>query len=160
MLVKCKCHGEKHERNDLFKVVVNNKNEYYCSENDYITIKKEKDYKADIYSTINEIFGYKVINTLLFKEISNIATTTSYEKLHNYINYNKEMLNKIMSGKTFNNEVGKIRYFSTIIKNNIIDYVKQDDEQLSLEPKEYDIEKVLYKPKNRRKCINDYLEEM
>jgi len=43
MLVICKCHGIKKERNTLYKVIVNGKNNYYCSEQDYIKMQEEKE---------------------------------------------------------------------------------------------------------------------
>lgn len=159
MLVKCRYCGDKHERNEMYKVVVNNKNEYYCNGDEYITVQKNKEYKSQTYNIINEIFGYKVINTLLFKELKTIVALSSYENLYGYLNHNINQLKQIMN-KQFNNEVGKIRYFSAIVKNNITDYIEVENDVTTVTYDINDIEKTKYKPKQRRKCIMDYLKEV
>lgn len=42
MLVKCRKCGNKIDRNNAFKVVVDNKNVYYCNEKEYEEHVKEK----------------------------------------------------------------------------------------------------------------------
>ena len=70
MLVKCRYCDNKIDRKDAFKVVVDGKNIYYCNEAEYLTVLHDRKIRDDTYECINEIFGYKVINTALFKELS------------------------------------------------------------------------------------------
>lgn len=158
MLVKCKACGIKHDRNEMFKVIINSKNEYYCNEKEYIDVQKNKEYKFNTYEIINEIFGYKVVNTLLFKELKTVVELSSYEKLSKYLTENECKLKQFMN-KQFNSEIGKIRYFTTIIKNNIVDYIDTENNVTYVTYNIDDIEQVKYKRKERRKCLIDYLKE-
>lgn len=160
MLIICKCHGEKKEKSTLFKVIINGKNEYYCSESEYIKIKQDKQQdkqtKLDIYNQINEIFGCVVTNTVLFKELAEITKVYSSVKVASYIQYNKFQLDKFMS-KTFNNEYCKIKYFAAILKNSLADYKIKELETI----KEIEFENIenKYQAKPRKKSIDDYLLE-
>jgi len=157
VLVKCKCHNNKIERDAAYKVVVNNKNEYYCNEYEYLKIKEEKENRINTYNIINDIFGYVVINTILFKEINEISKVYSYTKIYSYIKENLDNLNKFMN-KNFNNEYGKIKYFTTIIKNNLKDYIIPKREIVKISDSEIIENKYSIKP--RRKSIEDYIKEM
>ena len=66
MLVKCRICGNKTERNDAYKVVVNGKNEYYCSEKEYKQKQKQIADKEKTIKIINEIFGYEITNSALY----------------------------------------------------------------------------------------------
>jgi len=156
MLIICKCHGIKKERNTLYKVIVNGKNNYYCSEQDYIKMQEEKESKIIVFNMINDIFGYKVINTAIFKELSEISNIHTYNKISSYIQDNKSQL-EIFMRKDFDTEYGKIRYFSTILKNNLVDYKipkKDKDKEINVE-----IVNVKYTSRNRKKNLNEYLDE-
>lgn len=157
MLVKCKCCGNKIERDIAFKIVINNKNNYYCSEIEYKKMETEKQNKAHVYSLIDEIFGYKIINTVINKEISIISKENTYEKVYKYLLENKQYLEKVMN-RSFDNEYGKIKYFSTIIRNNIKDYKcianKENNESFNVENV-----KTVYKPIKHKKTLEEYMEE-
>lgn len=157
MLVKCKCHSEKIDRDTAFKVIINNKNEYYCTEKDYLKIKQEKENRKNLFDNINNLFGYIVTNTILYKEISELSKIYPYAKINSYINDNSQMLEKYMS-KSFNNEYGKIKYFTTIIKNNIKDYVVSKPKNIKQSNTE--IVSVIYTPKTRKKSMDEYLKEL
>lgn len=156
MQVKCKCHGIKIERDTAYKVVINNKNQYYCNEQEYINIQNTKKIKDDTYNSINEVFGYKVVNTAIFKEINELLETTDYQTITSLIISKSKYLSNILA-KDFNSEYGKIRYFIAIIKNGLKDFqiqnktevIKQFDNEV-FEPK--------YKPKARKKSLSEYEE--
>ena len=52
-------------------------------------------------------FGEKVTNTLLYTEISAIATVHSYEKIRSYLQDNKEKIEFDMSFGVLNNQILK-----------------------------------------------------
>ena len=157
MLVNCKCHiGNKIDRDIAYKVVVNNKNEYYCTEKDYLKIINDKENRKILLEKINDVFGYIITNTILHKELSEISNIHTYNKISSYIQDNKSQLEKFMK-KDFDTEYGKIRYFSTILKNNLVDYKipkKEKDKEINVE-----IISVKYTSKNRKKNLNEYLDE-
>lgn len=158
MLVYCKCHiGHKIDRDTAFKVIVNNKNEYYCTEKDYLKIKEDKDTRKYLILKINDVFGYIITNTALSKELSELSKVYSYTKINSYVTDNMNELQKFMS-KSFNNEYGKIRYFSTILKNNLKDYIVSTP--VAVKQSDAEIIGVRYKSKTRKKSMDEYMDEV
>lgn len=96
MLVKCRLCGTKVDRENAFKVVVGNKNAYYCNEAEYQKVLHNREVKDNTYTCINEIFGYKVLNSALFKEINLLLETYSYEHILAYLMENKNYITKVL----------------------------------------------------------------
>ena len=158
ILVKCKCHeNNKIERDTAFKVIINGKNEYYCSEKYYLLIKEEKENRIKCIENINKIFGYTITNTALFKELKIIAEIYTYKKINSYLMDNNNFLEKVMS-KDFSSEYGKIRYFITILNNNLQDYKLKEPE--AIRQSYIEIIEVNYKSKERKKNLLEYIEEL
>ena len=153
--VKCRICKTEIDKDIAYKV---GKNRYYCSEEEYLhrLEKKEKELleaeeakrklneiKDEIYNIICEIFGRKITNTSLFKELTELNETYTYDDIYLYIDDNFEILDKTMYEKDFDTEYLKIRYFFGIIKNNIFDYlnIKKDEieEKQYIKSIEYDI---------------------
>lgn len=158
MLVKCRICATKIERNDAYKITVNGKNEYYCNEKEYKQKLKQTADKDNTFKFINEIFGYEVTNSVLFKELKEISVRHPYDRIYAFLCNNRAMLERSMS-KSFTSEYGKIRYFTTIIKNNIVDYVQIDDEPY-ITDNEYEVLDIKYKPKKKRRAMSDLEKEL
>lgn len=152
MLVKCRQCGTKIDRKTAFKVVVGGKNAYYCNEAEYQKTLHEKEIKTNTYDCINQIFGYKVLNSALFKEINLLLQVYSYEHILAYLMGNKNYITKVLE-KDFVSEYAKIRYFSAIIKNNIADFKMKEPEK----PREIDVDMPIrnYKRKNKRRSLEE-----
>ena len=155
--VKCKYCGKLIQRENAYKVVKGNVNNYYCSETEYNNMLSaklaEQKNKEKMYSLINDIIG-KTTNTILFKEIKIWLSVTNYSNIVSYLIDNKQFLVDTMQKKNFANDYGMIRYFSAIVKNNIGDYKPPTPEII----RKIDIEiyDTKFKPKTRRKCLTDY----
>ena len=54
----------------------------------------QKEIKDNTYNLINEIFGRKVTNTALFKEINTLLETHTYEEILSYLQDNEDYLRK------------------------------------------------------------------
>lgn len=121
MLVKCKCCGNKIERESAYKVMTDKGNKYYCSKAEYEAMQKEKADKDAIYTEIVDIFGYKIQNSALFKEWKCWNELASNEKILSYIQENKDYI-KGSVGKLNSTEYARIRYMSAILKNSLVDY--------------------------------------
>ena len=121
MLVKCRICGNKIDKVKAFKVLNGTINMYYCSEEEYKDSLKANISKDNVFKSIEKIFGYKCTHTSIFKELSEISKIYSNEKIGIYLEENEEYLRKIML-KEFSGEYGKIRYFSTILRNNLQNY--------------------------------------
>lgn len=153
MLVKCKGCQEKIDRDIAYKIVINGKNNYYCNEQEYKDIKNKKEIKDNTYLKIYDIFGRKITNTILFKEVNELADIYGYEIIYAYLDKNQDYLSNVMS-KDFNNEFGQIRYFSAILKNSLTDFKVENkvvEKKLIV-----DIPKNNFKPKQRKKSLIEY----
>jgi len=157
MLVKCKCHSVKIDKDIAFKVIVNSKNEYYCSEREYLELKEKKEGRKILLEKINNVFGYTITNTILNKELSELSKVYSFTKMNSYVNENMIELQKFMS-KSFTSEYGKIKYFTTILKNNLKDYIVAKSEVVKELREEIIISK--YKPINRKKSLSEYINDL
>ena len=154
MLVSCKICKTKNEKDTSYKVVVNGKNQYYCSEKEYLDDLADKKAKADVFKICMDILG-NTTNTVLFKEIAEISNVHTYSKILLYLLENITKIKEFMN-KSFSSEYGKIKYFTTIIRNNIGDFVVEVKEERVVP---VEIVEVNYKPRNRKKSLNQYLDE-
>lgn len=156
MLVKCRICGNKIDRNDAYNVVINGKNNYYCSKFEYDPWKEKKDIKNKTYELINDIFERKVTNTVLFKEIGDLADIYTYEKIRNYLIANETYLSTVMR-KSFFSEYAQIRYFDAILKNSLVDFCEEVKEY----KKEIEIEvpKMKFTRNKKRKPLLEYESE-
>ena len=126
MLVKCKGCGEKIDRDIAYRVTMKGKNIYYCSKAEYDNIIKAREIKDNTYNLICQLFGYKITNTSLFKELNLISESHSYNIIFSYLQENYEYLLEVLS-KNFNSEYAKIRYFSAILKNSLADFKTKEE---------------------------------
>lgn len=116
-------------------------------------INNKKQMKDNTYNLIYEIFGYKVTHTTLYKEIGELSNTYKYENILDYLEENKSYLKSAMN-KRFVNEYAKIRYFTAILKNSLVDFQRNVPEIKTLF--EADIPKSNYKQRKRKKTIAEY----
>lgn len=156
MLVICKGCKNKIERNEAFKIVVKNKNTYYCSVTEYETINIEKESKNKAIDLVFEIIG-ETTNTAIFKELADIAKVHTYAKLFKFIEGNMIDLDAALSRNDFVHEYAKIRYFSAIIKNQIGDF-KEEIENTDVNDYVDVVEEVKYVP-TKKKSFADFINE-
>ena len=150
--------GEKIDRLLAHKVNIDGKNHYYCTEKEYRDLVAKQETKDNTYALINNIFGKKVINTALFKEINLLLETHTYAEILSYLQDNEDYLGRVMS-KDFQSEYAKIRYFSTILKNNMADFQQKEEVRIVRDVK-VDVSKSKFKRKNKRKPLVEYEEEV
>lgn len=156
MLVKCRICKNKIERNDAYRVVVKDKNHYYCNVDEYISWNEENESRMKVIDFSFEVIG-ETTNTSLMKELAQIAKVHGYKKMINYMEFDVENIVNAMN-KHFETEYGKIRYFTAIIKNSIGDF-KEKVEVENIELHEVDvIEEVKYTP-TKRKSFADLIDE-
>ena len=150
MLVKCKCCGNKIERESAYKVMTVTGNKYYCSTAEYEAMQKEKADKDAIYTEIVNIFGYKIQNSALFKEWKCWNELASNEKILSYIQENKDYI-KGAVGKLNSTEYARVRYMSAILKNSLVDYKvepRKEPEKITVDCEIY--EAPIFTKKKRR----------
>ena len=126
-MAKCKCKicGTPHNTNDAYKVVVNNKSQYYCSQEEYekdlANKKKTAEDKDKVYNLICDMFGYDIQNTQFFAEWVLWNKLKSNEIIYKYLRENEDYLQQICD-RSFDTEYQKIRYFSAVLKNSLRDF--------------------------------------
>jgi hypothetical protein len=127
-------------------------NHYYCNKQEYDEIQRKKQSKDNTFLCINDIFGYKVTSTVLFKEINGLHDTYTYEKIFAYLQDNQQYLQQVME-KDFASEYAKIRYFSAILKNNLVDFKIKEPE--FIRTMDVDMPSNRYKRKKQRKALSE-----
>ena len=127
-MAKCKCRICKtpHDTKDAYKVVVNNKPQYYCSQEEYEKDlekkKKAAEDKDRVYYLICDIMGEKeILNTALWKEKIEWNKVFSDEFIAKYLQENKEYLTSAIT-RLDSSQFAKIRYLSAILKNSLGDF--------------------------------------
>lgn len=169
MRVKCRYCGERVEKEDAYKDP--NKNSYYCSEEHYLAtmknredLQKEKEEKRQkkidpVYEEVADIFGYRIQNSQLFKEMKLWRSICDDEKILAYLQehngYIKSKLEKLNSS-----EYARIRYVSAILKNSLKDYVAT----VKVEPEKINVDCEIYEPtvfaKKKRRGLSELEDEV
>ena len=169
MRIKCRYCGERVEKEDAYKDP--NKNSYYCSEEHYLaTMKKREDFQKEkeekkqnkidpVYEEVADIFGYRIQNSQLFKEMKLWRSICDDEKILAYLQehngYIKSKLEKLNSS-----EYARIRYVSAILKNSLKDYVAT----VRVEPEKINVDCEIYEPtvfaKKKRRGLSELEDEV
>jgi YHS domain-containing protein len=123
---KCKICGTKLDTKTAYKLTdKNGKPKYYCSASEFeaeeTRKKKAKEDRNRVYFLICDMFGYEIQNTKFFAEWVLWNKLKSDEIIYKYLRENETYLQQICD-KSYDNEYGKIMYFSAILKNSLRDY--------------------------------------
>lgn len=128
--VKCKKCGKQLINTEAYKVVKGNKNEYYCSENEYNEIIKEKVIKDECMRLVSEVFNVKYCVPMIVKELNNLRKYYDYETIIS--TFKDKETRKTIDWFLSENEIcyGTIRYVFVVIENNIDKIFKQRKKEL------------------------------
>ena len=126
MLVTCKICKTKVDRDSCYKRVVNGKNWYCCSKEEYDKHEQEKAKEAadkdKVYKLVCQIIGRdQIINSILWKEKAVWNSVKPDEIIGKYLEENKDYLVSVIS-RLEDKEYNRIRYLSAIVKNNLGDF--------------------------------------
>lgn len=119
---KCKCKICTNElTTDIAFKVTNEKgvNSYYCSEDEYNQMMKEKTSKDKCLATITEIFGVKMLPPVMVKKVNELRPFYDYVVIEKTFKEYKDKVKWALESKDFNNEFSKAKYIISIIANNI-----------------------------------------
>lgn len=130
-MARCKCGYDKNplDTKTAFKVVIDEKNTYFCSEECYnhFCKAKEKQEKINeeynqIFDLTREIFGYEFQSIgLLRKEVLAWEKVGTRAKIIAYLTENKDWLSDVMS-KEFASDFNRVRYYSVIVAGKLHDF--------------------------------------
>lgn len=156
---KCKYCGKSIDTKNAYKVVIGKINRYFCNEEEYNIVHNAQQIKDDTFNIIYEIFGRKVTNTILYKEINELSSIYSFEKIKAYLSENIEYLNNIIQNKSFQSEYAQIRYFVAILKNSLTDFKYEKKEKINKEV-EIDMPICIFKRRPNKKTLAEYEQEV
>ena len=149
--VKCRFCEQFTIQKEAFKVVVNDKNEYYCNEEHYKQAKSKKENRKKVLDMCDELFEIKVSrDTLFLKELKIVTEDIKIETLADYISENMVDLDVSMA-KDFKTLNFKIKYFFEIIRKNIQAFENEQKQDKKIE--HYQVEHINYKFKPRKRKI-------
>ena len=163
MQVTCQICKKQIERDTAYKRVVGKVNKYYCSEQEW-KAEEDKKKKVDedrnkVYFLICDMFGYEIQNTKFFSEWVLWNKLKSDEIIYKYLRENESYLQQVCD-KSYNNEYGRIMYFSAILKNSLRDF--KPKAEVAEKPKII-VEETIYEAPtqsfNKRRSLDD-LEDM
>jgi hypothetical protein len=157
--VKCRYCGNSIDITTAYKIVVGKVNRYFCNKNEYEKVCQTQQIKDKTYDVIYDIFGYKVTNTILYKEIHELSLVYAYEKIYAYLSDNIAYLKKVIQNKEFQSEYAQIRYFAAILKNNLADFHYEEKTPVIKEV-DIDMSSCNYKRKTKRKTLAEYEQEV
>ena len=130
-MARCNCKYDKKQLDTktAFKVVIKDKNTYWCSEECYnkYLVEKEAQNKInaeydEIYELTKQIFGYEFTGySLLKREINTWEKVGARAKIIAYLTENKDWLSNVMS-KEFASDFNRVRYYSVIVAGKLHDF--------------------------------------
>lgn len=156
---KCKYCGKSIDTKVAYKVAVGKTNRYFCNKEEYDIVYKAQKIKNDTYDLIFEIFGRKVTNTILYKEVNELSPVYPYERIKAYLEQNMTYLSNLMQNKSFQSEYAQIRYFTAILKNNLTDFKYEKKERINIKV-DIDMPEYVFKRKSDRKPLIEFEEEV
>ena len=130
-MARCNCKYDKKQLDTktAFKVVIKEKNTYFCDENCYNKYLSEKTAQDkinaeydEIYELTKQIFGYEFTGySLLKREINTWEKVGTRAKIIAYLTENKDWLSNVMS-KEFASDFNRVRYYSVIVAGKLHDF--------------------------------------
>ena len=162
--------GKQIDKNDAFCAPTGGGRFYYCNEEEAKTKELEKAKKVEknnkpkkidpVYEEIADIFGYRVQNSVLFKEMKFWREICDDKKILAYLQEHKDYIKNAV-GRLNSNEYARIRYVSAILKNNLKDY---SEKTVIVEPVKIEVNCEVYEPttssKKRRRGLNAIEDEV
>jgi YHS domain-containing protein len=168
-MARCNCRYDKKQLDTktAFKVVIKEKNTYFCDENcynKYLADKAEQDKinaeYDEIYELTKQIFGYEFTGySLLKREINTWEKVGARAKIIAYLTENKDWLSNVMS-KEFASDFNRVRYYSVIVAGKLHDFKPKPAE---VEKPKVVVEETIYEAPtqslNKRRSLAE-LEDM
>jgi YHS domain-containing protein len=167
MRCKCKYDDKQLDTKTAFKIVIKEKNTYFCTEecyNHYLADKEKQDKinaeYDEIYEITKQIFGYEFTGySLLKREINTWEKVGTRAKIIAYLTDNKDWLSNVMS-KEFASDFNRVRYYSVIVAGKLHDFKPKT---IEAEKPKIVVEETIYtaptQTLNKRRSLAD-LEDM
>lgn len=162
-MARCNCRYDKKQLDTktAFKVIIDEKNTYWCSEDCYNHFREAKEKQAkinaeydEIYELTKQIFGYEFTGySLLKREINTWEKVGTRAKIIAYLTENKDWLSDVMS-KEFASDFNRVRYYSVIVAGKLHDYKPKVIETAPPKVVVEEHYETKYKPKVRQALLD------
>lgn len=166
---KCKLCGKVVNRETGYSISINNKNNWFCNENEYQSWQKERNDEANFRLDLQTLFGlnlnirqdksWDMINSFF----NSLRKKYSREEIYWYFDCNIDKISNILNKKSFDSEFGMMRYLITVVNNEIKTFIedvpvpaKQDE---VVEVEDFYMAPVRYRPSNLRRAMS-FIEQM
>ena len=136
-MARCNCKYDKKQLDTktAFKVVIKEKNTYFCDENcynKYFADKAEKEkFQAEhdeVFELTKQIFGYDFQSRgLLRREVDAWVQISTMQKIIAYLKENQSWLTNIMS-REFESDFNRVRYYSVIVSGKLHDFKPKSED--------------------------------
>lgn len=170
--VKCRICSTLNDINVAYKYVHTKPsggsvNMYYCSEEEFLEFKSEKEYRVKFETKFNEIMKYTVINSYT-KKLYNDIKKSGYSNKEIYnclVEKEKSIIMALSYKRNIKDENLRIKYVFAIIRNAMFDVTLKKRREETIDKinraKEKDIEVTEYKrdikQKHERKGLLDII---
>lgn len=162
MLVKCRCHGSKIDRDTAFKVTNTDKNgkkvnSYFCSEEiyeEYCEIIREREERDKIPKIIFEIMDETVPYSLFKAQVVAMYDEFPSEDMLKYFDYRRAYLHSYINRKEFTSPRAKANYLLAILRSELKDWVDSRPETVAID--RFEFEPIKYRPKKRKPPLEEY----
>ena len=178
MRVVCKYCKAQVEIADALQVPGEKYNTYYCNQECYDKANAEKKAKEierlankqekeenkqkridPVYEEIADIFGYRIANSALFKEMKLWRGICDDSKILAYLQEHKIYIKNKLE-QLDSNEYSRIRYVSAILKNSLADYKRT----VRVEPEKINVDCEIYEQsfstRKKRRGLNALEDEV
>ena len=129
--VKCKGCGQQINQTEAYKHIHTTssgktQNHYYCSQEEFETIERDKElYRLCQYST-DEILGRAITNNVRNKELMELHEQYSWEEIYRCIKEKAKDIKDLIAYNKIESDYNQIKYMMQVIKNCIYDFVRED----------------------------------
>ena len=128
---KCKGCGKQVEKDMAYKnehITSGGKkiNHYYCSQEEYETIERDKKLYKEIQYATDEILGRKITNNARNKEIQELHEQYSYEVILRCVKEKANDIKNLIAYNKIEGDYQQVRYLMQVVKNCIYDFARED----------------------------------
>lgn len=139
--VKCRVCGKKLTSDKAYKVTEGKSNKYYCNQQEYEEMTREKETKDKCYKYMEELMKVSY-SAIARKKINMLHEHYCYQVIYRAIKSAEKGIRFAVENKSFNNENAMVSYLLVIITNDI----NKIDKQYKKEQE--DLMKLFEEPKN------------
>lgn len=121
MARKCKCQVCQKEltTDKAYKVNINGRSKYYCSEDEYRDLIKQQEDRQHCLELISKYMRLKFATPHIQKEVNKLKEYYDYIVIEKCFKENESTISWFLDNNDNSSEFGKSRYIFTIIQNNI-----------------------------------------